>query len=99
MHIFKAKLKTVKLNNVYSGGQRRKHMMINTFLNIHLRLEGILHHLCKRYTACTECKGWYYLIDSLKVVGEDFCFVSVGMLFQILDLGEKRFHCHDILFV
>ena len=51
--------------------------MINTFLKISSRPEGILHHLCK-----VLHKGCYNLIDSL-IFREDFCFDSVGMLFHI----------------
>ena len=36
--------------------EKEENHMINTFLNISSRPEGILHHLRKAYTACTECK-------------------------------------------
>ena len=36
--------------------------LISTFLNISSKPEGILHHLCKFYTVCTECKGCFVLI-------------------------------------
>ena len=36
--------------------------LINTFLNISSKPEGILHHLCKFYTVCTECKGCFVLV-------------------------------------
>lgn len=58
-------------------------VMINIFLNISLKPEGILHHLCKLYTVCTECRGCYNFKDSEKVLREDFCFGSLSMLFHI----------------
>ena len=59
-----------------------RRVMINTFSSISSRPEGILHHLCKFYISCTECKGCDNLKDSL-IFREDFRFDSVGMLFHI----------------
>ena len=47
--------------------------LISTFLNISSKPKGILHHLCKFYTVCTECKGCFVLI--LQV-----CFSSIWHL-------------------
>ena len=78
-------LKNIKTKEGIFWRARKKttgSVMINTLLNISSRTEGILHCLCKFYTACTECKGCYNLIDSLKVFRVDFRYNSVGMLFQ-----------------
>ena len=58
-------------------------VMINTLLNISSRTKGILHCLCKFYTACTERKGCYNLIDSSKVFRVDFLLQFCRYAFSI----------------
>ena len=45
-----------------------------------------------------QCKGFYNLIDALKVLREDSSFNSVDMLFHIFASRKDKF-CHDIPFV
>ena len=84
MHRYKTKLKYIKTKERIFWRKKKKttgSMMINTFLKISSKLEGILHHLCTFYPSCSECRSFYNLMDSLKVFRDDFCFDSVGMLF------------------
>ena len=79
------KIKNIKIKEDIFWRTRKKTVggvIINTILNISWRPEGILPHLCKFYTASTECQDCYNLIDSLKDF-RDFCFDSVDTLFQI----------------
>ena len=74
MHRYKVKFKNIKTRERIFWWTRKKtigSVKINTLLNISSRPEGILHHLCRFYTACTECKGCYNLIDFLKFFIED----------------------------
>ena len=62
-----------------------------------VRLEGILHHLCKFYTACKESIQasitWHDLLEKIHFSILWICCSTC------LDLGMISFHCHDAPFV
>ena len=57
IHRFKTKFKNIKtVERIFWRGRKKTtgNGMIKIFLNISLRPEGVLHHLCKSYIACIE---------------------------------------------